>query len=709
MTTAMRAAFTLTLEDKLSSGLENIKKSFDALVNVGNKLTLGKLERGGDLLRTVTQEVKNLTSNLRSIEGVADRAWASMKRMGSAGMNWTRNTFGKSSRIGAFQGAAAGYSVYAPLESAAELSNTLRHSAITAHQYGPDADRMMASQRALYTSTALATGQSSHKIAESGFWMALTGMSADLVSALTPMAAKIATAYNADVSDASKTAFGLNYSMGIGKDDMERALGMLALFGKHGHFLFADQAKSMPGIAAAAQMSHMTGMGALEEIGAAMQISMKVVDPAQPAMAATNLEQFLRQIQRSRDDKTFSKYGVDLGGVLMDAAGKGISPMEAALGKIKQIQDREALKHHITDPNKRAQSDTAILNHLFTSAEAATFASAMLHNLKEYEELKKFGHNVSTSMIDKDFNESMRDLSSQMKLFHEETTQLVDRLGFGFEPVLHLINAGLLVLIHSLDWLDKRMPGLGSGVLATAGGLLVLVGVLGIVGAALPAVLTGLELLATVIGAIAGSALFPLAGFALIGYEIYSNWADVEPVVRRVGDAIGTFAEGAIGKMRSWMMDGLWAVSDAWDAMSAKIMANDTVIAALGLLSGAWGAIKMAAGAAFDAMDKITGGALSVALGGIRDIVQEIAQAFKDIAGAIDKFADATGFNKALINPTPIPDGDVGPGGGDTRLGATPIVEFLIHLADGLKGEVVKTHPSVKVTTPDPGRTTNRQ
>ncbi len=529
MATNMKAAFTLTLEDKLSSGLNAIKESLDRLKTVGGGLTLGKLQAGGDVLRTIGREAMNLTSNINGIEAAAGRAALRMKQMIMPKMQamkeWGGKTFGPQSKVGAFAAAAEGYSLYKPLESAAELSNILRHSAITAHQYGPAADSMMERQRLLYTQTAMRTAQPSHEITEAGFWMALTGMDAKLVDKLVPMSAKIATAYNAKVGDAGKTAFGLNYSMGIGSDDMERAMGMLALLGKHGHFLFADQAKEMPGVAAAAQNSHMTGMGSLEQIGAALQISMKVVDPSQPAMASTNLISFLSQIQRARDDKTFSRYGADLPAILMDAAKHGISPMEATLAEIKKIQDREAKNHHITDPAQRAQSDTAIMNHLFVQQEAGRFAAAMLHNMDEYMHLKTLAHDTSSDMITQDFQEAMRDLSSNLNLLKEGVTQVVDRLGRGFSPVLSVANFGLGKLVTGMEELDKKFPGVADAALAVTGGMLALGAALATIGFVAPAVAAGGSLVA---GAAAGIGLlnpFTLVT-ALPAYLGYKAWGE---------------------------------------------------------------------------------------------------------------------------------------------------------------------------------------
>ncbi len=693
MSTNMKAAFTLTLEDKLSGGLSNIAKALGDLRDKGNHLSLGGLERGGDVLRTMTQEVQRLTSSLHTVEATADRAWSALKRMGSAAFG-TQSRLGQvGGKVGALGAAAAGYSIYGPLESAAELSNTLRHTAITAHQYGADADRMMAQQRSLYTSTALDTAQSSHKIAEAGFWMALTGMSTALVNKLSPLSAKIATAYNTEVQDAAKTAYGLNYSMKIGADDMERALGMLALLGKHGHFLFADQAKEMPGIAAAALNSHMTGLGSLEQIGAAMQISMKVVDPAQPAMAATNLEAFLSAIQQTRDDKTFDKYGADLPAILMDAAKHGVSPLEATLAEVQKIQDREAKRHHITDPNMRAQSDTAILAHLFVRKEAATFASAMLHNMREYEELKLLGHNTTTGMIDKDFHEAMRDLNSQMGLFHEMTTQLVDRLGFGFEPVLHKINTGLLGFLHGLEWLDKKIPGLSDGVLAAAGGMLALTAALGAIGFVGPMVVAGFELIA----AAAAALLTPLGlvalGISAVAVAIY-DWDALRPYVQAVGDAIGRFCISALDATRNFVVNG-------WQAMSNAITNSQGIQSALDGLGTSWNALKDAAAGAFAALDKPLGGTLQAGLDAMAAALDEIVKDFKWLA---DNAPATGGFDGGANNQSSPGTGAIFPGAAASR----PDTVIHINAAPGTQVTVPQMSPWVTVHGPNPGNTTRR-
>lgn len=548
-TAAMKASLVLNFEDKLTAGLGKLEKQLDQLKKLGKELGLGKLENAFSEIERTTGAARGLVGELHSVGNAAESAWAKLNRMAGAlkrGAFGAGGAGGMGGMMGAVGAVGGGYSVFKALESYSEYSNTLRHTAITAHQYGPDADRMMASLKLRYNQAALDTAQDSHKLAEAGFWMSLTGMKADLVSNLTPLSGKIATAYNADVMDAAKTSFGLNYSMKIGEPDMERALGMLALLGKHGHFLFADQSKSMPGIAAAAQQSHMTGMGSLEEIGAAMQISMKVVDPAQPAMAATNLEQFLSQIQQARDDNTFGKYKigghkVDLGGALMDAAGKGISPMEAALSKIKQIEASEVARLHLTDPRKIAQEESAVLSHLFRSTEARTFASAMLHNLPEYIELKHLAHNVSTDMIDKDFHEAMRDLSSQMKLFGSETQQLEDRLGAGFEPVLHGVNYALLDVVHGVKWLDGAFPGLGDDALMAAGGTLAFSAAAGGLALVLPTVGRGLNmfligplrLAAGLLAAVAGGS--SAMGGAMLGAGLGAAYLGAKNAERQYG------------------------------------------------------------------------------------------------------------------------------------------------------------------------------
>ena len=510
----MKASFTLLLEDKLTAGMKKIGQAFVDLRKTGNELGLGKLERGADFLRTVGQEVKNLTSELRTVEAVADRAWAAMKRMGSVGFQGVASTarnvgafgkraLGEGGLIGAATAAGGAYALMKPAQSYGDLSNILRHSAITAHKYGPDADLMMASQRGIYQRTAIETAQPSHKIAESGFWMSLTGMAPEIVQQMTPLSARIATAYKADVGEATKTAFALNYSLGIGTSDMERAMGMLALMGKHGHFLFSDQAKYAPGVFALGGMQNMKGMKGLEELGAAMQISMKVVDPSQPNMAAHNLEQFLGQIQQSREEKTFKKYGADLDAILMDAAGKGISPMEATLRTIRKIQNNYAKAHHITDPRKRNQANETVLSGVLGGRkEAFMFAGAMLEHWDEYEELKGLGRGVHLGMIGADYNEAKRDISSQNHIIGEVGTQVEDRLGRGFEPIIGRLAELGTSFVANIGKIDDKFPGLIDSVLVVTGSMIALGAALAAIGVVGPAIGTGIGIAATGIAGI---------------------------------------------------------------------------------------------------------------------------------------------------------------------------------------------------------------
>src|ERR1700722_1194338 len=146
MSGSMKASVTLTLEDKLFSGLQRLQKQMQKLKEEGQQLNLGKLERAGDSLRVLQREFQAVTSEARSLVGVADRAWAAMKRMAQVPMQHLRagfnavgpqSQFGKN--VGIIGGAVAGYSVIKPVESYADFQNVALHSAITQNMSGPAA------------------------------------------------------------------------------------------------------------------------------------------------------------------------------------------------------------------------------------------------------------------------------------------------------------------------------------------------------------------------------------------------------------------------------------------------------------------------------------------------------------------------------------------------------------------------------------------
>ena len=716
---------TLTLKDELSSGLDRIKSEFETLKNLGRGLTLGHLEQGGNVLRQVAREAQNLTSSLERVGAVADRVWTKLKRVGSA----VGRAMDDQGRVGGFAAAATAYSVAKPIMSAAEYSNTLAHTAITAHQYEADADRMKLALRLRYNEIARTTAQDSHKIGEAGFWLSLTGMDPALVAKMVPTSAKIATAYNTEVGDASRTGFALNYNMGIGADDMERALAMMALLGKHGHYLFQDQAKSMPGVAAAAQRSGMTGMGSLAEIGAAMQISMKVVDPAQPAMAATNLEAFLQQIQQAREEKTFSKFGIDLENALMNGAAKGVSPLNNVLGLIHRAQEHEVKRLHLTNPAQINQSNAHVLSHIMGGRkEAMTFAGAMLANPDEFMHLvkmaKAIGSGADDQMINKDFAEAMRDMSSAVKLLTENLRQGEDRVGFASAPLVKAGNWAVGGALDVLNDLDKKMPGAAdAAILATAailsfGAALATLGVVG------PVVAKGWAMVSPVLGAAvrgvaflsrglvsAGGAGLEAAGLltatgatiasvALIAVasaaDIYLNWDRFSPFFRKIGDGIESL---------------LWGIADLFKFMGT--LNPDFALAAIreigsGIESILSGALQTAIALVGDlalGLNNLSGGMLFEVFKALNDKLLEIGRSLLGDRDTNQKKYEE--YNKQ--HPDSLPDrGQYGGGSPMGDQGSTGGANETVIILRAEPGTSVDGKPEVRLRLDPAGRVVGR-
>ena len=311
MTTPMTAAFTLTLQDKLSAGLTGIQKQFEQLPDKGKELNLGKLERADTVLRTLSREVQNLTSDLRGIEGAADRGWSAMKRMAStkfqAVKNWGQNALGPQGiggKLGIIGGAVAGYSVVQPVRAYADYQNIALHSAITQGLSGPPAVAETNRLMAMFNKDALQTGQLSTNIAQAYQDLIQTGMTPERAEKLLPIHSRAATAYNISPESLGHAVFALSDSFKIDEQQMPGALAAMALASKEGRFKVEDFSHFLPSIGGDMAKLGMTGRASADRAFAGLETVMRY--SAEPGTGASNFTQFLNDLTAPHTARQFA-------------------------------------------------------------------------------------------------------------------------------------------------------------------------------------------------------------------------------------------------------------------------------------------------------------------------------------------------------------------------------------------------------------------
>lgn len=482
---------------------------------------------------------------------LVDRLTAPLRGMAS-GIAGIANRIGDlGRRIGLIGSALAALSFMAPIQQAAAWDAQLRDIAITAGKTGGAVETMIGEIGKRYEKLALETGQRSMDLAKGAQTLVASGMDAGLIDKLMPTIGRVATAANATIEDTAKTAFALSDTLKVAPEQMEAALAKLVTAGKLGRFEFKNMASEFPGLTAQMAKFGITGMEAVESLGASLQIAM--LGTANPSEAATNLTNFLTKINAPEAVKKFEKeLKVDVTGVMTDAAAKGINPIEAVLEKMtsklapQQAEiDKIMKKAGVTDKEREKQIKTLLagtkVGKLYADMQVLGFVLPFLQNREKYLAFRKEIASSGVDVIAADFASRMRGLSQSLAMFGELGTQAMRRIGLAFASNLPVANRALTSLLQWVSAIDAKWPGLIDGVLSWTGGLLalgagiaVLTPMLSALVGTLGLLLSPLLLLATPIGA-------AVAGFAALSAAatyLWLNWSTVVPQITALWDSV---------------------------------------------------------------------------------------------------------------------------------------------------------------------------
>lgn len=482
---------------------------------------------------------------------LVDRLTAPLRGMAS-GIAGIANRIGDlGRRIGLIGSALAALSFMAPIQQAAAWDAQLRDIAITAGKTGGAVETMIGEIGKRYEKLALETGQRSMDLAKGAQTLVASGMDAGLIDKLMPTIGRVATAANATIDDTAKTAFALSDTLKVAPEQMEAALAKLVTAGKLGRFEFKNMASEFPGLTAQMAKFGITGMEAVESLGASLQIAM--LGTANPSEAATNLTNFLTKINAPEAVKKFEKeLKVDVTGVMTDAAAKGINPIEAVLEKMtsklapQQAEiDKIMKKAGVTDKEREKQIKTLLagtkVGKLYADMQVLGFVLPFLQNREKYLAFRKEIASSGVDVIAADFASRMRGLSQSLAMFGELGTQAMRRIGLAFASNLPAANRALTSLLQWVSAIDAKWPGLIDGVLSWTGGLLalgagiaVLTPVLSALVGTLGLLLSPLLLLATPIGA----AVAGFAALAAAATYLWLNWSTMAPQITALWDSV---------------------------------------------------------------------------------------------------------------------------------------------------------------------------
>ncbi len=369
---------------------------------------------------------------------------------------------------------------------------------------------------------------------------ALAGLGAkvpDAVAMMKPIG-RAATAYKAEIADLSAAAFAATDNLKVPVAQTGKIIDVMASAGKAGAFEIKDMAQYFPALTAAYQGLGQTGVGAVADLAAGLQIARKGAGDA--ASAGSNLANILQKIASPATNKAFEKMGVDLPAALKRAYAEGKTPLEA----IAELT------------NKTLKGDLSKLGYLFEDAQVQQGLRPLIQNMEEFRKIRAEAAKAGGT-TDSDFADRMKDSAEQSKQLKVNATTLAITLGAQLLPTINAIVTRANAFATWIGDVANRYPNATKAVAigaAAFAGLFFVLGGGAIVIAGLVAPFSALAFAAGALGIgmlpVIGIALAVVAGIVAIGaaaYLIYANWGAIGGWFAGLWQGIkGTFA-GAVG------------------------------------------------------------------------------------------------------------------------------------------------------------------
>ncbi len=368
---------------------------------------------------------------------------------------------------------------------------------------------------------------------------ALAGLGAkvpDAVAMMKPIG-RAATAYKAEIADLSAAAFAATDNLKVPVAQTGKIIDVMASAGKAGAFEIKDMAQYFPALTAAYKGLGQTGVGAVADLAAGLQIARKGAGDA--ASAGSNLANILQKIASPATNKAFEKMGVDLPAALKKAYAVGKTPLEA----IAELT------------NKTLKGDLSKLGYLFEDAQVQQGLRPLIQNMEEFRKIRAEAGKAGGT-TDRDFADRMKDSAEQSKQLKVNATTLAITLGAQLLPTINAIVTRANAFATWIGDVANRYPNATKAVAigaAAFAGLFFVLGGGAIVIAGLVAPFSALAFAAGALGIgmlpVIGIALAVVAGVVAIGaaaYPIYANWGAIGGWFAGLWQGIkGTFA-GAV-------------------------------------------------------------------------------------------------------------------------------------------------------------------
>lgn len=461
---------------------EEWKKAHDTGAAGASKL-LNRLNSNLDSLKKQGIEVGRLEKAYRSMGQTANKA--ELKAKGHQQID-----SGVKGMKGAVGAAVVGVGAMAvPTKVSADFGAIVRDIAIKAGIANKPQEQEM-SRKIIDTSRD--TGMARNDVAD--VVNQLVGAGMDLSKALeyAPVAAKFVVGQGSSGVDTAKmiNALGQNAKITDPKQ-MQQALEAIAYQGQAGSFEAADMAKWFPELLANMASNGITGLDAVTQLGAMLQVQMKQAGSSDEA--ANNLKNWMGKIGSTDTVKAYEKAGIDYKGSMQTGLQNGMSTLETSMAlaqKYIQATDPKraaAMAEATSKISKEANPDKAKAmmasleeslrtGDLFADMQVKAALSAYMQNKGLYSQLKNDSRDA-TGILDKNLAERRESSSQKWAEMAQSMDDAMRSVGDALRPVTDTVAESLTKVTKGITSLTDSAPGVVAGIATVGAGLIALKGI----------------------------------------------------------------------------------------------------------------------------------------------------------------------------------------------------------------------------------------
>lgn len=252
---------------------------------------------------------------------------------------------------------------------------------------------------------------------------------------MIPAIGRLGTAFKVDLADGASAAYANMNNLKVPIAQTSAALDIMAASGNAGAFEIKDMARHFPGLTAQMQALGETGLSAVGNLSAALQVARTGTSDAD--QAATNIKNLLQKINSPATVRAFQKnFGIDLPAAMKKMKDQGLDTFEAIALITK----------------KATKGDMSKLGYAFEDAEVQGGIRSLIQNLELYRKIRDDSMK-SNGTVDKAFDQRLlRDANVNWTQMKSSVSQLAITLGAGLLPAM----------VTTIDYVNSAASAVGA-------------------------------------------------------------------------------------------------------------------------------------------------------------------------------------------------------------------------------------------------------